>query len=179
MDDQVVTSHAYTICRRNFLVNGDWEKLGESGMFVAEFLLWMYALMRITYSSQVRSWQLFLTQTQKLERVVHDAAQRLCDEFPTHCGCSQSDIRTGYSIYRPDRARQAKTKDADDARAQTGQNTWFLSMLSPDLPAEQKIDERQYGEADVSLVAVTETIATVLDLVYVLYAEEYGYSGED
>ncbi|KAK1452819.1 hypothetical protein CTAM01_17251 [Colletotrichum tamarilloi] len=52
-------------------------------------------------------------------------------------------------------------------------------MLSHDLPAEQKIDERQYGEADVSLAAVTETIATVLDLVYVLCAEEYGYSGED
>ncbi|KAI3526963.1 hypothetical protein CABS02_15472 [Colletotrichum abscissum] len=52
-------------------------------------------------------------------------------------------------------------------------------MLSPDLPAEEKIDERLCGEADVSLAAVTETIATVLDPVYVLYAEEYGYPGEN
>ncbi|KAK1501458.1 hypothetical protein CABS01_16981 [Colletotrichum abscissum] len=42
------------------------------------------------------------SSSQKLERVVHDATQTLCDEFPTHCGCSQSDIRTEYSIYRPD-----------------------------------------------------------------------------
>lgn len=52
-------------------------------------------------------------------------------------------------------------------------------MLSPDLPTEQKTDARPYVEADASLAAVTETIATVLDLVNVLHAEEYGYPGGD
>ncbi|KAL4403291.1 hypothetical protein CABS03_15350 [Colletotrichum abscissum] len=142
-----------------------------------------------TSSSQVRSWQLFLTQAQKLERVVPDAARRLCDEFLAHRRCSQFNFPTEYSNYRRDvtvstaseKPRlflSARFTDVSD-RAQTGQNTAVLSMLSHDLPAEQKIDERQYGEADVSLVAVTETIVTVLDLVYVLYAEEYGCPGED
>lgn len=77
------------------------------------------------------------------------------------------------------RARQAKAKDAYDATAQMGQNTRVLSTLSPDLPAEENTDERLCGEADVSLAAVTETIATVLDLVCVLYAEECGCPGGD
>ncbi|KXH42652.1 hypothetical protein CSAL01_09899 [Colletotrichum salicis] len=77
------------------------------------------------------------------------------------------------------RAGQAKAEVAYNATAQMGQNTRVLSRLSPDLPAEEKIDERLCGEADVSLAAVTETIATMLDLVYVLYAEEYGCPGED
>ncbi|KAL4414787.1 hypothetical protein CABS03_01994 [Colletotrichum abscissum] len=167
MDDLVVTSHAHTICRRNFLANGDWEKLGESGMFVAEFLLWIYALMRITYSSQVRSWQLFLTQTQKLERVVPDAARRLCNEFLTHRRCSQFNFPTEYSNYRRDvtvSTASEKPRLFLSARFTDVSDSGFVNAVTR-LASRAENRRATYGEADVSLAAVTETIVTVLHLV--------------
>ncbi|GKT52658.1 cyrochrome P450 monooxygenase [Colletotrichum spaethianum] len=44
------------------------------------------------------------------------------------------------------------------------QDTVLFSLLSSDLPAEEKIEERLSGEANVFLAAETETTATVLSL---------------
>ncbi|KAF4806960.1 N-acetyltryptophan 6-hydroxylase ivoC [Colletotrichum siamense] len=58
--------------------------------------------------------------------------------------------------------RQAKA--AYDAGLQMIQNTVLFSLLSSNLPAEEKTEERLSGEANVFLAVGTETTATVLSL---------------
>ncbi|GKT51709.1 cytochrome P450 monooxygenase SAT11 [Colletotrichum spaethianum] len=58
--------------------------------------------------------------------------------------------------------RQAK--NAYETGMRMNQDTVLFSLLSSDLPAEEKIEERLSGEANVFLAAETETTATVLSL---------------
>ncbi|KAH9237209.1 hypothetical protein K456DRAFT_1830178 [Colletotrichum gloeosporioides 23] len=171
-------------------------------------------------------------QIQRLERMVHAAAQRLCDKFLAHRGHGPFDVAAAYSCYTADiiseycfgepfgflrqpgwnpnfreavyamfhlihimrhfpfvawlvdrvptyvadsrtpragltvtlpmMVRQAKA--AYNAGIQMNQNTLLFSLLSSNLPAEEKTEERLSGEANVFLAAGTETIATVLSL---------------
>uniref|UniRef100_L2G406 Cytochrome p450 n=1 Tax=Colletotrichum fructicola (strain Nara gc5) TaxID=1213859 RepID=L2G406_COLFN len=176
-------------------------------------------------------------QIQRLERMVHAAAQRLCDKFLAHRGHGPFDVAAAYSCYAADiiseycfgepfgflhqpgwdpnfreavyamfhlihimrhfpfvvwlvdrvpmsvinavsenagalayhskvklpmLVRQAKA--AYDAGVQMSQNTVLFSLLSSNLPAEEKTIERLSGEANVFLAAGTETTATVLSL---------------
>ncbi|KAK2729306.1 cytochrome p450 [Colletotrichum kahawae] len=174
-------------------------------------------------------------QIQRLERMVHAAAQRLCDKFLAHRGHGPFDVAAAYSCYTADiiseycfgepfgflrqpgwdpnfreavyamfhlihimrhfpfvawlvdrvptyvadsrtpragltvdrcqvklpmMVRQAKA--AYSAGLQMNQNTSLFSLLSSNLPAEEKTEERLSGEANVFLAAGTETTATAL-----------------
>ncbi|KAF4474743.1 Cyrochrome P450 monooxygenase [Colletotrichum fructicola Nara gc5] len=160
-------------------------------------------------------------QIMKLERMIHAAAQKLCDKFLAHRGRGPFDVATAYSCYTadiiseycfgepfgflrqpgwepsfraavyamfhlihimrhfplvawvvdrvpirvvklPSMVRQAKAEY--DAGSQMNQNTVLFSLLSSDLPAKEKTEQRLSGEANVFLAAGTETTATALSL---------------
>ncbi|KAF5483045.1 Cyrochrome P450 monooxygenase [Colletotrichum siamense] len=170
-----------------------------------------------TSSKYVAAFPSDLQLIQRLERMVHAAAQRLCDKFLARRGHGPLDVAAAYSYHTADiiseegvyamfhlirimrhfpsvawlldrvpmsvinavsenvgaLASHSKVKlpllvrraeAACDAGLQMSQNTVLFLLLSSNLPAEKKTEERLSGEANVFLAVGTETTATVLSL---------------